>query len=422
MNKTNIRLSLVFIVLFSCQNVLAWRAGFDSQPLPGTDALEAGNKSFCMAGYGTLCNREATGSLDPVGIQALFLTDENTESLLFISLDAIGFAQELANLVRQRIATETLLAEENIILTATHTHSSIDLQGLWGGLSDNQQQMVVAAIVEVARNAWINTQKVSLHVTTSNSLKGFNRRTKNNDIINQILTIQLRHDQGEPFATLFTLGAHPVVLDKENTRLSSDWIHFTRKALSDALGTPALFINGPLGDVLPGNGNPRTYPFAESYGAEIAQQILDSLKESRQLKSSLRYCSETIADKADNVSLIIATKALRNGTVEWKDLFSTSFQTRVSVVMLDDVVLLTTPGEPITAMGKALMALVHNHPVAVLGLTHDSLGYLIPEKDILDKGFEENVMISHSLGDKVSLSLQKLTTECLGKSISLMSP
>ena len=172
-----------------------------------------------------LCNREATGSHDPVGVHALFLTDEQSGSLLFISLDAIGFSQKLARHVRQRIATETRLAEENIILTATHTHSSIDLQGLWGGLSDNQQQMVVAAIVEVARNAWINTQKVSLHVTTSNSLKGFNRRTKNDDIINQILTIQLRHDQGEPFATLFTLGAHPVVLDKKNTRLSSDWIH-----------------------------------------------------------------------------------------------------------------------------------------------------------------------------------------------------
>lgn len=415
MNKTNSPARLLLIILFCCQNALAWRAGFDSQALPTTTHVKTSDQSVCMAGYGTFCWRSATDTHDPVNVQALFLTDEKRESLIFISLDAIGFSQKLARTVRERVAAETLLPEKNIILTATHTHSSIDLQGLWGGLNDQQYPIIVDAIVAAALNARANVHKVTLHVATSNQLKGFNRRTNNNSIIHQILTVQLRYEWGAPFVTLFTLGSHPVILGKDNTRLSSDWVHYTRSTLNDELKAPALFINGPLGDVLPGNDNPRNFDSAKAYGTDIARHIISSLDQSKELKSSLRYCSETIEDKADNYTLIFGAKALRHGTVLWNNLFSTSYKTRTSVIMMDDLVLLTTPGEPVTAMGKALMTLAQDNPVAVLGLTHDSLGYLIPSQNMMKDGYEEKVMISHALSGKVMDSLQKLTTECLGK-------
>lgn len=269
------------------------------------------------------------------------------------------------------------------------------------------------AIIESARKAWVNLCKVSLHAATSRNLKGFNHRAKNSDIVHQILTVQLRHEGGPPFATFFTLGSHPVVLNKENTEISSDWIHYSQSALTREFNAPAIFINGVLGDVLPGNGNPRTFAFAETYGTEIALQISNSLKKSKQLKSSLRYCTEALEDKADNNLLILITKLLRHGSVEWKHIFSSSFQTRTSVIVLDDIVLLTTPGEPVTAMGRSLMSLVWHSPVAVLGLTHDSLGYLIPEQYIMDSGYEEGVMISHTISDKVARSLQGLVQKCL---------
>ena len=362
-----------------------------------------------MAGYGVLCWRHATASHDPVGVQALFLTDETNDSLLVISLDAIGFNQALAKTVRERLSTETCLAKENIILTATHTHSSIDLQGLWGGLSELQQQGITEAIVETAKNAWSKTQKVSFHTATSNGLKGYNRRTKNNDIISQILTIQLLDDLGNSFVTVFTLGSHPVILGKDNTRLSSDWVNYARAKLKDNQKAPAMFINGALGVVLPGQGNPRTFANAETYGTEIAELIINSLKTSEPLKSSLKYCTEAIEDKADNYTLIMATKALRNGTVNWYDPFSQAYRTRTSVIILGNVVFLTTPGEPVTSMGRQLLKLVERHPVAVLGLTHDSLGYLIPDK----YGHEERLMISHTLSGKVFKSLQSLVNKCL---------
>ena len=417
MNKTNIHPGLLLTLILCCQSIFAWQAGFDSQIFPATSPVKSNGKELCLAGYGMFCNRKATGVHDPVGAQSLFLTDEQTHSLLFISLDAIGFSQAMATAVRKRIATETLLPEENIILTATHTHSSMDLQGLWGGLNREQQKAIIETIVDTARNAWTNLYKVSLHAATGRNLKSFNRRTKNSDIIHQILSVQLRHKQEDgrevPFVTFFTLGSHPVVLDKENSDISSDWVHYSRSVLAREFNAPAMFVNGVLGDVLPGNGNPRTFVYAETYGTKIAEQVVNSLKESKQLKSSLRYCTETLEDKADNNLLVLRTKFLRHGTVEWKHIFSNSFQTRTSVIVLDDVVLLTTPGEPVTAMGKSLMALVQGNPVAVLGLTHDSLGYLIPEQYIMDNGHEERVMISHTISDKVARSLQGLVQKCL---------
>ena len=417
MKKNTNYVNLFFAFIFCCQSAFAWRAGFDQQSFPGTfrQAGSAGiqSKAICMAGYDMLCKRTATGVHDPVGVQALFLTDEQNGSLLFISLDAVGFGQVLAKNIRQLIAAETRLAEENIILSATHTHSSLDLQGLWGSISREQQQAIIEIIADAGRNAWMNLEKVSLHASTTNTLKGFNRRTKNDDIVTQILAIQLRNEQGSPFATLFTLGSHPVILDRDNTLLTSDWVHYARSSLNRSFNAPVIFINGVLGDVLPGDGNPRTFSYAETYGTEIASDVVKSLTKSRQLTSSLSYCTERLEDKADNLSLIFAAKALRNGTVDWKHFFSTSFHTQTSVIVLDDIVLLTTPGEPVTAQGRALMGLVQNNPVAVLGLTHDTLGYLIPEDSLMEKGYEENVMISHTITGKVTESLQKLVNECL---------
>ena len=412
MNKTKV-LNLCFALLFVCQSASGWRAGFSSQSIPYTEHPETSDKAVCMAGYGMLCWRHATGSHDPVGVQALFLTDEVNDSLVFISLDAIGFSQALAKTVRERLSKETRLAKENIILTATHTHSSIDLQGLWGGLNEQQEQAIVEATVEAAKKAWGKARKVSLHAATSNDLKGYNRRTKNNDIIPQILTIQLLNDQSKPLVTVFTLGSHPVVLGKDNTRLSSDWVHYARTKLEEKQGSPAMFINGVLGDVLPGQNNPRTFAYAETYGTEIAGLIINSLKKSEPLESSLKYCTETIEDKADNYSLIMATKALQNGTVDWNDPFSRAYRTRASVIALGKIVFLTTPGEPVTSMGRQLMKLVEHNPVAVLGLTHDSLGYLIPDKDTEMEGYEERLMISHTLSGKVFKSLQHLVSKCL---------
>ncbi|KEQ11659.1 hypothetical protein GZ77_24395 [Endozoicomonas montiporae] len=411
MGKTNV-LYLCLILLFACQSSFAWRAGFDSQPFPYTEHPESSDKMACMAGYGMFCWRQATGLHDRIGVQALFLTDEEDDSLFLISLDAIGFSQSLADKVRKRLSTATLLPQENIILTATHTHSSIDLQGLWGGLNKQQEKAIIEAIVETARNAWGNVQKVSVHASTSDKLTGYNRRTNNSNIITQVLSLQLRNEQDKPFVTLFTLGSHPVILDKGNKKFSSDWVHYARAELKQKLNVPAMFINGVLGDVLPAHGNPRTFAFAEKYGNDIAKLILNSLDNSKPLKSSLSYCTEVISDQADNYSLVMTTKALQHGTVDWGDPFSRSYKTRTSVIVLDDIVLLTTPGEPVTALGIQLMGLIRYNPVAVLGLTHDSLGYLIPEKNIRTDGDEEKLMISHALSRKVARSLEHLARKC----------
>ena len=200
---------------------------------------------------------------------------------------------------------------------------------------------------------------------------------------------------------------------KITKKFSSDWVHYARDELKQQLNAPAMFINGVLGDVLPAHGNPRTFAFAEKYGTNVAKLVLNNLDNSKPLKSSMNYCTETINDKADNYSLILATKTLRHGTVDWSDPFSKSYKTRTSVIVLDNIVLLTTPGEPITPMGRELMKQIKHNPVAVLGLTHDSLGYLIPEPDIMDDGYEENLMISHTLIAKLSSLCSSLLKSAL---------
>lgn len=408
--------TLLLALTLLSQSALAWEAGFQRADLLTKKNLNDKHPVY-LAGYGLFGNREAKGILDPVYIDSLYLKSGSTE-LIFIAMDVVGFSQSFGEKLRIRLSEELSMPLENILISATHTHSSIDLQGLWGGVSHQQREAILERAAQSAIDAYGKRQPVTVSLAVSKTGKGFNRRTRNSWIIPQITTLKVLDKNKSPLALLFSFGSHPVVLGQDNLSASADWVGESRRIIEKQQQAPALFINGVLGDVVPSlDGLPskqRNIEFVHQYGTAIANSVLESLNKATPLNSSLKYCSERLTIKSDNFPLIFLTKILRQGTVNWFSPGSLSFSTQTSVIVMDSLVLMTTPGEPITLLGKELLSKVSGRPSAVLSLTHDSLGYLIPKEEYGREGaYEEKFAISRSLGQEVSSSIDKLLTECI---------
>ncbi|MRI31565.1 hypothetical protein EOPP23_00980 [Endozoicomonas sp. OPT23] len=391
-----------------------WVAGFGMEVLVTTDDLSADDPVY-LAGYG-LGNRPAETIHDDVSVRSLYLSD-GTQKILFVSLDTIGFSQDFAEQARIAVTKSTGIKTENIILSATHTHSSIDIQGIWGSVTESQQKKLLNKVVGSAKEAFTHQQPVTLKLSRSMKGEGLNRRHKSEGIISQITAVHIETPDNKPVVLLLSFGSHPVVLDKDNLQVTSDWVGFARNKLETDLQTRVLFINGVLGDVIPlPEHKKRNFENAQLYGDQIASHVIAAKQENiTELKSKLSYCTEQLKVDAENLQLVGLTKTLGQGTISWPSTFSTQVTSRVSVIVLGSLVLITVPGEPVTAFGRELMEKVQNRPVAVLGLSHDSLGYLIPENDFgLENATEEPFSLSSKFATQTSTAIDRLIDQCLG--------
>src|SRR3989338_2639234 len=91
-------------------------------PAPGTP----------LAGFGKRRGKDSTGTHDPLYARAVSLQTEN-RIFIFISCDLVLIDENLRKTVLERIREKKPLAGENLLLTATHTHSGAGAIGsrLW---------------------------------------------------------------------------------------------------------------------------------------------------------------------------------------------------------------------------------------------------------------------------------------------------
>ena len=61
----------------------------------------------------------------------------------------------------------------------------------------------------------------------------------------------MRRVTGAPVALVWNFAIHGTMLGAKNLRLSADVMGAASEALEHAIGAPALFVNGAVGDVSP---------------------------------------------------------------------------------------------------------------------------------------------------------------------------
>ncbi|MBI5381393.1 MAG: neutral/alkaline non-lysosomal ceramidase N-terminal domain-containing protein [Opitutae bacterium] len=222
----------------------------------------------------------STGVLDPLWAKALYLTD-GTRRLLWIHCDLIGFDAATVENFRRHAQAHLGLAPDQVMLSATHTHSGPSTIFLRGAgtfdpayIAQLQQQLQT-----VAAQALAQPEECTVVTTESLLQLGIDRRNQPSRHTDpRIAGVGFRRADGRFIAALINYGIHPVALGHENRAVSRDILGATADTLSQRLpGRPlVLATNGACGNINPpAVGVDATQTM--NWGRQIAEAIAPAL-------------------------------------------------------------------------------------------------------------------------------------------------
>lgn len=276
------------------------RAGFaETEITPPLD--------FPMAGY--YHERLATGTRDPLLAKALVLQGDET-SVAVVACDLCGVAYDLTLAIRQRVAQETDLPPEHVIVCATHSHTSPDYtRDLYEYLGDTSAgpapvERYARTLIEQAAQAVIQAYEVAepIEVATGPAQQetpiSFNRRfvTKDGSVRTWLsladpqvvrpagpidpeagLVLCRAADDGQPLGLVSNFALH---LDTVGgTQWSGDYPYFVQECVRAALGpqTVSLFGLGCCGDINHVDPGSKERNQTDFIGTSLGQTIVAAL-------------------------------------------------------------------------------------------------------------------------------------------------
>lgn len=215
-----------------------------------------------LGGYG-IPERPAESVHDNLYSSALVL-EHGTIRCAIISLDWTSITEATTETIKKGINAKTNIPLDNIIVCAIHTHSAPNVMFVpgWGDAEQEYIDSIMQAILESVVQAAKNLSPAKLGVGTIQSQVGVNRRTVHEDghvgfegNINgsydpTMTVVRIVDMKDSPITTVIHYGAHNTAWGAARI-VSRDWAGVMLDRLESQSGSPAMFINGAIGDVGP---------------------------------------------------------------------------------------------------------------------------------------------------------------------------
>ena len=387
--------------------ILLLAAGAAAAP-PCPDCLRAGAARVTLrvpagaplAGYGALARRlylpdvldryphafwlrPSTGERDALAARALVLESAAGVRVAWVAVDLLAVDRALTAEVARRLAALGV-GEAALLVAASHTHSGpgafVD-SALLGWLALDREdravrEAVLEAIVAAVREADAARRPARL-ATGSVAAPGLGRSRVRQPLDSTLLVLKVTDARGEPLALVWNYAIHGTALGPRNLRLSGDVMGEASRRLEHALGVPALFVNGAVGDVSPARHGEQA---AADLGAALATAARAAWDQ------AATAARPTLAAGTRAVTLPSPWLSARNCLSGWAPsavalplggLFPRD--TALTAVVAGDSGWVSLPGELQTALGAEVKraAGAHvRHPL-VAGVANDYLGYFV---------------------------------------------
>ncbi len=402
----------------------------------GIDPLQ--NLPDPVAGFGDSLTEPAAARVletehgpEHTWVRAMVMTrrnDDGSDTLLaFVTLDAIGAGNLIQDGLKRAVNEATGIPPENILFGQTHTHAGADLQGLWGGVpqswidnpvDDNGLYQLAAQAVREA----MDIRRPAKLIVSRKELPDYNnyRRPQifEDARPDETATLLRAYDthSGTLLASMLQYNAHPTnigasahedVEGLEGRVPHADYVLGLVETL-EAEGGVALYYNGPIADAAPsGPGGDNAYDRARRRGEGIASATLGGTEDAVVLADQLSVRHQTVMLPVTNPLFTVAgalgafnryydflqlplTQIPGLGTLladQYRNLpqLALTAETLVSRVTLGEgeqaLEIVTIPGEATHGFGKYIQSLAGYRRTMLLGLTHNSFGYILPEEE-----------------------------------------
>ncbi|MDF1562201.1 MAG: hypothetical protein P1V51_04110 [Deltaproteobacteria bacterium] len=418
-----------------------------SEALGGQHPLDDPGSAFAEA-------FPATRGLQSAPTARVVLLDNGHTHLAIVRLDMIYINWELTERV-QRLAREQLGLdlEGKLLLNATHTHAAgcrLSQQSLeaplvntrpegerhaWahGGdtYSEEAMRRVAGNIVDALGAARDALQPAAIgHAFGENLTAARDRRCENDflygagDHDTRVSVIRIdAADSGDPIAVLFQHPMHGTIYGAESRNLSVDAPGHAEYAVEEGFDRPvvAVYLQGAAGDVSPA-GDVRGHSDSQAMarvGWDLARTVLE-LHPTIETRTEIVLDSleRRVATTYDDLGYV-GDEFLYDGGMLCNTIYGYcgqeegilkddvwcvapaiegkgKYATWMAAARIGDLHLITLPGEPLTEVGRRMLANAAEEGATdtlLLGYAMDHDGYILTEDDWLAGGYETTITL-----------------------------
>lgn len=371
-----------------------------------------------LCGYGPFLGRRSTAIHDVLSCRALAL-DAGQGLMVLIACEMVGITADLTTRVRATLRQRFGIAEEQVMIACSHTHSgpnTISLIG-WGEPDPRYVEGVPDRIVAAVEQAVATMQPARLG-TGRGLLEGVARNRVQVDgtglIDPELTVIRIDARNNQPLAVVLHFAAHPVTLGPANTHISGDYAGAACTLLEQELGTVALFLNGACGDINVAESvkdADEGFPLVAHYGHRVARAAsaitkhisgqsdirLDACRATALLPLSVPSREQIVAEA--NEGMTAGQTSLRGVAdprfyQQWRAALLDKLETtkgymraEVQAFRIGDCTLAAHPAELFAYFGFLLKQRSPHRHTVVVGYANDFVGYVPRTQDYDDAGF-----------------------------------
>lgn len=315
---------------------------------------------------------------------------------------------ELRALVARLVHEQTGIPEDNVVVTATHSHMAttplffhvVHGAAFYGAdprLLGFVASRMAAAVVEANGN--LEAVRVGVASMTENDLAR-NRRHDGGPIDPELTLIRFDRSSGEPLAFLMNVGIHPTTLccGSENNLLTGDYVGYWERMVESTLGAPAIYFQGTEGDVEPDAVTAR-YRDSERMAIDLTADVV-ALAGSMQTAedASFDIVSKWIplpdprgGQPTATFPNVVVVTGVEDLPVTGPVAFQVPNRALLQAIRIGDAVISTVPGEPVTELGMAIkrgvQSLGFRQPL-VFAHANDWAGYMLTKNEYDQGGYE----------------------------------
>lgn len=361
----------------------------------------------------------SVGILDSLYAKALYLVDGDVK-LLWLHCDLVGFERDIVLAMRVWAQTALGLRADQVMLSATHTHSgpcTIRLNGA-GTYDEEYVEQLLVWLKKAAQTAVGRAISCEIATVESRLTLAIDRRnTATSHTDSRVGAVGFRGEDGDFIAVVVNYPIHPVALGSTNRYISADIPGQAALSLTAQLpGQPMVIIsNGACANLNPPAENV-SFGQIKIWGRQIADAISAVLPAAPAVPANLRITARVVplpmdtltaagikdfAGKALQDSVSIAKWGEKYSTVvtHWRDSMTASVNSGHAInhsdaelfaISLGNVVLLGANAEVFSEFTDWLRA-SDARRIYLLGYANGTLGYLPARSNYLEGGYEVDV-------------------------------
>ena len=380
--------------------------------------VDADSGKYFIAGYDS--NNPAKGVLDDMYARAVYI-DDNTGrgGAVICSVDAVGFSRHDINDIR-RLVLESGKVEnlKSISICATHTHSAVDTQGLWGekfyksGKNPEYMEYLKEKTAQAIINAYLTRKDGKLFYSVADIEDMLYDHRKPDCFDTNLTKITFRAFDGSKNIQIINFACHAELLGSKTTQISADFPCYLIKEIeAHNENTEVVFINGAIGGMISAKEIKKVYRNeidCEAYTRDFGKQagaIANAIEVEEEISPLINVKSVPLKIKASNYVLILARilGVFNNDIFRSPKRSQALLSTEIGYMELgsEQLGMFLIPGELFpelwnggfhsaeeSATGKEAEynILCNQTPCKhnfVVGLCNDELGYIIPDNDFI---------------------------------------